>query len=1045
MKIINNKNIFILLILLVTTVLGVFSYNAFTAYTQYGTAQKSTKNVNFIKTFDSLIDKIIKERLDSAIYMGTEGKVGFDRVKESRAAVDNAISDTYGFVEDNKAFLTYAKRLEYIQGNLKYVRTKIDTLSSDNKSIFFDIYHTKVFESFIGGMKQAIAKEDSSEMQEYLSSYVDFIALKENIQLENTFIINILSAAKKMSNPDLMIWDSLLMNDTLPKLDALKSRELVSKLNTLMTTETYQKIGFDERILILYGSITGKYPVEASKWLAPVYKKLKYIISAQDVITSVSKKYVDNNMSQIKDVMTQYILSALFALILLLVLLVIYYNVNKDKQLFEDTLKDIETVLDPQQQKELKVLIDNRKTNEIYRFLTNTIREANQTKDLFLANMSHEIRTPLNGIVGFTQLLQYTDTTAEQEEFITVIKNSSDNLLTIVNDILDLSKIKADKIELENIEFDPVEKFESAVESYAARAAEKDIKFGLFVDPELPSSIVGDPTKISQVIINLISNAIKFTSEKGTVDVLIAKVAESKKYTSVSFSVTDSGIGINADQQEKIFEAFSQADVSTNRKFGGTGLGLAISAKLVSLMGGQLEIKSEEGKGATFYFTVSFEKTEETIERVNPDMSDIKVGIVIPDANTAVAMNRNLGWYIDSTGAEYKFYFGDELLELENSLLPDIVFIDHMYHQREGEIEKYLNIDTKIILMTEGDKKRSIESYEDKLDRVLYKPVNLSKTIKSLEIAKEDTNTLKQVESDSKNIRFESLNVLVAEDNVINQKLIERVLDNLGLDVTLANDGQEALNLREMHTYDLIFMDIQMPVMGGIEATKAILEYEEKQRKRHIPIVALTANALTGDREKYINAGMDGYLSKPLELEKLSLLLQEYFPNKIIGSEHTETLKVDEEPKVAVIKEEADLSIPIDNSKTIVNEEQPQNDEGTKENIVPKSKVDILLYHPQPIITNLYKKMLENMSYDIEIVMDENIFLDSIEEKVYTFVLYNNDLFANMECMVSDLIRDTGAKPFILVSENEKDNEHCADVIPLSITFDDLKQLLKQH
>ena len=1045
MKIINNKNIFILLILLLTTVLGVLSYNAFTAYVQYGTAQKSTKNADFIKTFDTLIDKITKERLDSAIYMGTEGKVGFDTVKESRAAVDNAISDTYGFVEDNKAFLTYAKRLEYIQGNLKYVRTKVDTLSSDNKSIFFDIYHTKVFESFVGGMKQAIAKEDSSEMQEYFSSYVDFIALKENIQLENTFIINILSAAKKMSNVDLMIWDSLLMNDTLPKLDALKSRELVSKLNTLMTTETYKKIGFDERILILYGSITGKYPLEASKWLAQVYKKVKYIISAQDAISEVSKKHVENNMSQIKDVMTQYILSALFALILLLVLLVIYYNVNKDKQLFEDTLKDIETVLDPQQQKELKVLIDNRKTNEIYRFLTNTIREANQTKDLFLANMSHEIRTPLNGIVGFTQLLQYTDTTPEQEEFITVIKNSSDNLLTIVNDILDLSKIKADKIELENIEFDPVEKFESAVESYAARAAEKDIKFGIFVDPELPSSIVGDPTKISQIIINLISNAIKFTSEKGTVDVLIAKVAESKKYTSVSFSVTDSGIGISAEQQEKIFEAFSQADVSTNRKFGGTGLGLAISAKLVSLMGGKLEIKSEEGKGATFYFTVSFEKTEETTERVNPDMSDIKVGIVIPDANTAVSMNRNLGWYIESTGAEYKFYFGDELLELENSLLPDIVFIDHIYHQRDGEIEKYLNIDTKIILMTEGDKKRSIEPYEDKLDRVLYKPINLSKTIKSLEVAKEDTKTLKQVESDSKNIRFKSLNILVAEDNVINQKLIERVLENLGLDVTLASDGQEALDLRQMNSYDLIFMDIQMPVMGGIDATKAILEYEEKQHKHHIPIIALTANALTGDREKYINAGMDDYLSKPLELEKLSLLLQEYFPNNIMESEYAEPLKMDEEAKVPLIKEDANLSIPINNSQTIENEEHQQNDASTKENTVPKRKVDILLYHPQPIITNLYKKMLENMSYDIEIVMDENIFLDYIEEKDYTFVLYNNDLFVNMECMVSDLIRDSGAKPFILVSENEKNKDHCADVIPLGIKFDDLKQLLKQH
>ena len=1014
MKIINNKNIFILLIVLIMSVLGVLSYNAFSSYIQYGAAQKSTKNTYFIKTFDTLIDKITKERLYSAIYMGTEGKVGFDTVKKSRAAVDNAISDAYVFLEDNKAFLTYAKRLEYVQENLKYVRTKVDTLSSDNKSIFFDTYHTKIFGSFIGGMKLAIAKENSVEMQRYLSSYVDFIKLKENIQLENTFIINVLSSAKKMADVDLMTWDSILVNDTLPTVDSLNNRALISKLNALMTAEAYKKIGFDERILILYGSISGKYTVENSKWLAQVYKKIKHTVSAQDLLTSTMKKHVENNLSEIKDVMTQYILSALFALILLLVLLLIYYNVNKDKQLFEDTLKDIETVLDPQQQKELKILIDNRKTNEIYRFLTNTIREANQTKDLFLANMSHEIRTPLNGIVGFTQLLKYTETTPEQEEFITVIENSSDNLLTIVNDILDLSKIKADKIELENIEFDPIEKFESAVESYAARAAEKDVEFGIFIDPELPSAIIGDPTKVSQVIINLISNAVKFTSEKGKVDVLIAKVAESKKYTSVSFSVTDSGIGISAEQQEKIFEAFSQADVSTSRKFGGTGLGLAISAKLVSLMGGKLEIRSEEGKGATFYFTVSFEKTEKTTERKNPDMSDIKVGIVIPDANTAVTMNRNLGCYIESTGAEYKFYFGDELLKEEKSLLPDIIFIDHMHHKREGELEKYLNIDTKIILMTEGDKKRSIESYEDKLDRVLYKPINLSKTIKSLEVVKDDTGTLKQVESDKENIRFENVNVLVAEDNVINQKLIERVLNNLGLDVTLANDGKEALELRQMHSYDLIFMDIQMPVMGGIDATKAILEYEEKQRKHHIPIIALTANALTGDREKYMNAGMDGYLSKPLELEKLSLLLQEYFPNNTIGSQHQETLEEE------VLKEE------------------------TKATVTKESK-DILLCHPQPIIANLYKKMLENMSYDINIVTDEDTLLNSIEEIDYTFVLYDTNLFTSMKCMAADLIRDSGAKPFVLVSENDKNSDQCADVIPLSIEFKELEQLLKEN
>jgi signal transduction histidine kinase len=302
--------------------------------------------------------------------------------------------------------------------------------------------------------------------------------------------------------------------------------------------------------------------------------------------------------------MTEYGMGALIALLLLLVLFVIYYNVNKDKQLFEDTLKDIEAVLNSEQQKELKTLIDNREINQIYRFLTKTIKEANQAKDLFLANMSHEIRTPLNGIVGFTQLLKTTDITAEQEEFITVIEHSSDNLLTIVNDILDLSKIKADKIELENIPFDPIEKFESAIESYGARASEKDIELGVYIDPDLPATLMGDPTKISQIIVNLISNAIKFTPMSGNIDVSIEKLSETNEDVTLKFAVTDTGIGISDEQKAKIFDAFSQADVSTSRKFGGTGLGLAISEKLVTFMGGTLDIKSEEDKGSTFFFTL---------------------------------------------------------------------------------------------------------------------------------------------------------------------------------------------------------------------------------------------------------------------------------------------------------------------------------------------------------------------------------------------------------------------------------------------------------
>ncbi|HHO65100.1 MAG TPA: response regulator, partial [Epsilonproteobacteria bacterium] len=538
------------------------------------------------------------------------------------------------------------------------------------------------------------------------------------------------------------------------------------------------------------------------------------------------------------------------------------------------------TVLNLEQQKELKVLIDNREINKIYKFLTETIREANQAKDLFLANMSHEIRTPLNGIVGFTQLLKSTEVNAEQEEFITVIENSSDNLLTIVNDILDLSKIKADKIELENISFNAVEKFESAIESYGARAAEKDIDLTVYIDPTMPKMLRGDPTKISQILVNLVSNAIKFTGLQGAIHVRVDKVSENDENVSLKFSVKDTGIGITDEQKAKIFDAFSQADASTSRKFGGTGLGLSISGKLVQFMGGILDIESQEGEGSTFFFTLNLEKSEEVAEEEKPNMYGFNVALLVPNDDMKALVDPNLQEYVEYTGANFSLYTGDEILELKSSDLPDIIFVDHRYCGREGELKRYLDLDTKFILLTTSDKKGTIEEIEHKIDKIVYKPLNLTKTLKSLDVVHAETKEVKDALVSEHRV-FENLHVLVAEDNAINQKLVKNVLNGLGIEVTVANNGEEALNYRMSNDYDMIFMDIQMPVMGGIEATEKISEYEEKNRKHHIPIVALTANALQGDREKYLNAGLDNYLSKPIELDKLRTLLLSYFSDKI--------------------------------------------------------------------------------------------------------------------------------------------------------------------
>ena len=1020
MKFINNKNILVLLMTLMLIILAILSFYSYQSYVEYRQAQKSTKNTFFLNTVNKVLYSIDEERDYSAIYMGTKGKSEFQKIEKSRDNLDIAMKELDDFIITNKEFGTYEKRVKFAVDNLKYVRTRVDSLSNDYENIFFDSYQDKVRQTLIGIITSLSTHSTTEEIKNYLALYAEFEVLKSNSALEKTFIAFVLSRAERMSEKDLLLWDKIVSQDNFPSLANIENKIVLSRLKNTLDIKTFQALSKNERVDVFYGVQRGMYPITTMKWIEKLKKKIEYLNAPQNILLFEIEKYAKNNIKQIKDTMLQYAIAALIFFVLLLVLIVVYFNINKDKKLFEDTLKDIETVLSLEQQEELKSIIERRDTKEIYAFLVKTIKDANETKDLFLANMSHEIRTPLNGIVGFTQLLKYTEMSEEQEEFIGVIENSSDNLLTIVNDILDLSKIKAEKIELENISFNPVEKFESSVESYAARAAEKNVEFSIFVDPELPTSMRGDPTKVSQVLVNLISNAIKFTEESGKVDVLIAKVAESENYTSISFSITDTGIGITEDQQKKIFEAFSQADISTSRKFGGTGLGLAISAKFVNLMGGKLEVRSEQNKGSTFYFTLNFEKTEDAKERETPNMSSLNVGIVVPNSNTAIEMNRNLGCYIDYTEAEHKFYVGDELLKIESSKLPQILFIDYMYFKRKGELEKYLNLDTKVVLIVAGNQKRNIEMYEDKVDRILYKPINLTKTIKSLEVA-HDIEKIWDTTEDKEQIEFQNIHVLVAEDNTINQKLIKSVLNGLGAEVTLANDGQEALHLRKENKYDIIFMDIQMPIMGGIEATEKMIEYEKDINEKHVPIIALTANALKGDREKYLNAGMDNYLSKPLDLEKINLVMQEYLSRNIKRKE------VLQEESVAT-PSKPEQGNKLENKKIIQKTE--------------KNKIDILLYHSMPLVLNIYKGILENLSYSVEVVTDEHVLLDKLETTQYTFVIYDTVSLNGMECMIADIVKDSGAKPYMLVAKDTNIEKACADYLHVGMNHKEIANKL---
>jgi len=824
---------------------------------------------------ENTIEAINEEKVESSLYIARQEKSKLRTLSSRRTTSDNALKALALLMQKNPSYQRFSIYIQDIQSSLNAVRNAVNTLEASYQNILIEYYHTQISMPFLEISKEMKTLEESPSLQTYLSIHYEYLKLKENTLLESTLVLYFINALQPLSQEDIIQWNTLKQQDNLPSIKALASSTLATQIQHLMSQEEFSSISVSEREMIEGQSRRGDYSVSSEGWISEIDKKIKYYHSVTQLLVLEIQKVEAIKLEKTRSELLYYAVAIFITLLILIKLLFMHRQEKQSKQIFTDTLRDIELVFNKDQQRELKRLMENGKIDHIYKFLIQAIKDANTTKDLFLASMSHEIRTPLNGILGFTQLLKESDEKAEQIEFIAVIEKSSENLLTIVNDILDLSKIKAQKIELETIEFDPIDSFESAVESYAAKAAAEDIDFNIFLDPTLPDLLLGDPTKISQVIVNLISNAVKFTPKNGEVNVNITKLSEDSHTVKVKFAVSDTGIGITDSQKENIFKAFTQADVSTSRKYGGTGLGLSISGKFVEVMGGKLEITSKAEEGSTFFFTLDLKKASSAKSRDIPNLRHLSIGILNPLIGKEYILNKNLEAYINATGAEIIRYTNESIMNLNRSAkLPDILFIDHKSRHRIGEIEKFIHFNTKTILLSTGDQKRSLKCYKAQIDRVLYKPVNFSKTLKMLSDKEEKYES-------TQTIIYKNVHVLVAEDNLINQKLISSVLNRIGIEVTLAKNGKEALDLRMRKDFDMIFMDVEMPVMGGMEATGKIINYEKHSGKIHIPIVTLTANALSGDKEKYIGAGMDSYLSKPIHLDALNKILLLYFEDKI--------------------------------------------------------------------------------------------------------------------------------------------------------------------
>ena len=945
MKLSLNKLIGIAIFLPILILLGISGISMVQNYQTYKSVQESQKQVELAKKLEDVLVALGEERGTSSIYFVSKGNYPNSKelVAKKRAKMSNAVNALQKFVDNNPEYFKEVSDVLSDANRLNEIREKIDSFKNISYKDWFFGYYT-VMENKILKDLYAIAKKFPPKLQTIYLEKIPFEKITAYTGIVRGFISYYITADLPLNEDD---YKNIFLNyfhstNILPA-EAFEN----TKLEKIYNSKEFKELENNIKDILFYiqqanmdyyinGSFNG-YPVDAIEYFQIMTQRIKYFKKATSYLSEEINKESEAILANAKQ---NLIINSVILIIAILVTLIGIYV----ERLVSNHIKELSELISslaPITGEEVKIDISSpegmhkaietvSKAIEITQEAIKKSEEAAKAKSLFLANMSHEIRTPLNGILGFLELLKTTEVNEEQHEYISTIEQSAKNLLQIVNNILDVSKIESNKVSLELIDFKMLDEVENTVEIFATPAAQKGIEYVTFISPDLPSVVKGDVLKIKEILTNLINNAIKFTHKDGTISVTVKlnKIEDNK--ANVYFEVKDTGIGMSEEQKNKVFEAFSQADKSVARKYGGTGLGLTIVKSYIEMMGGQIQVESEINKGSKFFFTLDLEVVDATPKYKKNEFSGYTFATLHTDKNSLR----------EEVAFKYFTYFGinklgfNSLSDIKNLVKnEDITAIVVFYEESDkNEIKKIVQaeLDLPIVFISSYANKPEIDELLP--EYTMYDPVTPTKTystasgLKTRKVKKK-TKVKKAAAPQGGGYRIKAL---IAEDNPINMKLLTTTLKQLGVEVDTANNGLEAFNKYSMNPekYDVIFMDVQMPIMDGPEATQEIIEFEKEEGIPHTPIVAVTANVLKGDRERFLGAGMDDYISKPIDKKELIRVLDE------ISKMKAENGEIEEEPQET---QESNIIAALD-SDFLKNYLQ----QSLKENFVTVSSIDEL-------------------------------------------------------------------------------------------------------